>query len=82
MVFRCASETLVTDMTSVLAIPSVAKNLIAADFIVLSPFCVCPTRTCPIRTRQVRRSHVAQIGAPEVLITCRVSNGLFALCEQ
>ena len=44
MVFRCANDTLVTDMTSALAIPSAARNLIAADFIALSPFSMCPRR--------------------------------------
>ena len=91
MVFRCANDTLVTDMTSALAIPSAARNLIAADFIALSPFYVpkadVPKRvkcqaTLSTRSEGLRRSHVGQIGASGVLITCRVSNGPFALYEQ
>ena len=35
LVFRCANDTLVTDITSALAIPSAARNLIAAEFIAL-----------------------------------------------
>ena len=93
MEFRCANDALVTAMTSALAIPSAARNLIAADFIALSPS-VCAQVGCAqvgrakcqttlsTRSEGLRRSHLGQIGAPGVLITCRVANGLFALREQ
>jgi hypothetical protein len=47
LVFFCANDTLVTDMTSALAIPSAAANFITAVFITLSPCCMCPKYDVP-----------------------------------
>ena len=98
LVFRCANDTLVTDMTSAPAIPSAARNLIAAEFIALISIldvlkadvqvgCAQVGRatcqaTLSTRFEGLRRSPGVQIGGPGALITPRVSNGLFALCEQ